>query len=77
MKVQEEQSGPDEEPSSGRSSMHHVSASQVGYGGVESLTEAPSEPQVNRGDAAVPEVAASQDEQSAVRDSSKSVSGQS
>ena len=57
--------------------MEHASASQVGYEGVTSLTKAPSEPQGNKVEAAVPEIAASPDEQSAVRDSSKTVFGQS
>ena len=54
--------------------MEHVSASQVGYKGVKSLTKAPSEPHVSMVEAAVPEVAASSDEQSTVQDSSKTVS---
>ena len=37
--------------------MKRASASQVGYEGVESLTRAPSEPQVNTVEAAVPEIA--------------------
>ena len=53
--------------------MEHASASQVGYEGVKSLTELPSEPQVDRVEAEVPETAASPDKQSAVRDSSKTV----
>ena len=55
--------------------MEHASASQAGYEGVKPLTKAPSEPHVNIVEAAVPEVAASSDEQSAVQDSSKTVSG--
>ena len=57
--------------------MEHASASQMGHESVEPLTKAPSDPQVNTVEAAVPEVAASPGEQSGVQDSSKTVSGQS
>ena len=57
--VQEGQSGPDQEEQLGkRPPMEHVSASQVGYGSVGSPTKAPSEPQVNTVEDAVPEIAA-------------------
>ena len=75
--VQEAQTGPDKEPSSKRSPMEHVSASQVGDGVVESLTKAASEPQVITVEAAVPEIAALPEEQLAVQDPSKTVSVQS
>ena len=55
----------------------HVSRLQVGYGNVGSLTMAPSEPQVNTVEDAVPEIAALQYEQLAVQDSSKAVFGHS
>ena len=48
--------------------MERTSASQVGYESVESLTKAPSESQVNTVEAAVTEIAASPDEQSAVQE---------
>ena len=57
--------------------MVHVNASHVGYGSVGSPTKAPSEPQVNTVEDAVPEIAALLHEQSAVQDSSKTVFGQS
>ena len=57
--------------------MEHVSASQVGYGSVGSPTRAPSQPQVNTVEDAVPEIAALPYEQSAVEDSSKTLFGQS
>ena len=75
--VQEAQSGQDKEPLSKRSPLEHVSASQVRYGGVGSLTKAPSEPQVNTVEAGVPEIGALPDEPLAVQDSSKTVLRQS
>ena len=75
--VQEAQSGPDKERLRKRSPMEHVSASQVGYGIVGSLTKAPSELPVKTVAAAVPEIAALPYEQLTVQDSPKTVFGQS
>ena len=57
--------------------MEHVSASQVGYGSVGSLSKAPSVPQVKTVAATVPEIAALPSEDLAVQDSPKAVIGHS
>ena len=57
--------------------MEHVSALRVGYGSVGSPTKAPSEPQVNTVEDAVPETAALPYEQLAVQDFLKTLFKQS
>ena len=57
--------------------MEHIGSLQVGYGSVESLTKAPSGPQVNTVETAVPEIAALPHEQLTIQDFPKIVFGQS